>query len=108
MVIILSIGVRVRPTSTQTARGKHANPEKTARLHQEVRSTLKYGLKQDFGHESQRTSFIVVFQTSFLTHWHFLLKEIREIMLPIDISPPGRDKRTFLRMLYDPGNLIWL
>ena len=60
-----------------------------------------------FGPESQRTSFVVVFQTSFWTHWHFLLKKIREIMLLIDISPPGRDKRTFLQMLYDPGNLIW-
>ena len=28
-------------------------------------------------------------------------------MCLIDISPPARDKRTFLQMLYDPGNLIW-
>ena len=27
-------------------------------------------------------------------------------MLLIDIIPPGRDKRSFLQMLYDPGNLI--
>ena len=29
--------------------------------------------------------------------------EIREIMLLIDISPPGRDKLTFVQMLYDPA-----
>ena len=28
-------------------------------------------------------------------------------MILIDINPPDRDKRTFLQMLYDPGNLIW-
>ena len=47
-VIILSFGVRVGPTSTQTARGERANPENTPRLRQEARSALKYGLKQDF------------------------------------------------------------
>ena len=47
-VIILSFGVRVEPTSTQTARGEPANPENTPRLRQEARSALKYGLKQDF------------------------------------------------------------
>ena len=47
-VIILSFGVRVGPTSTQTARGERANPENTPLLHQEAWSTLKFGLKQDF------------------------------------------------------------
>ena len=47
-VIILSLGVRVGPISTQTARGERPNPENTPRLRQEARSTLKYGLKQDF------------------------------------------------------------
>ena len=47
-VIILSFGVRVEPTSTQTARGEGANPENTPRLRQEAHSALKYGLKQDF------------------------------------------------------------
>ena len=48
MVITLSFGVRVGPTSTQTARGERANLENTPGLHQEARSTLKFGLKQDF------------------------------------------------------------
>ena len=48
MVIILSFGVRVGPTSSQTARGERLNPENTPRLRQEARSTLKYILKQDF------------------------------------------------------------
>ena len=47
-VIILSFGVRVRPTSTQTAHGERVNLEKTPCLRQEAQSTLKYGLKQDF------------------------------------------------------------
>ena len=47
-VIILSFGVPVGPTSSQTARGEHPNPESTPRLRQEARCTLKYGLKQDF------------------------------------------------------------
>ena len=47
-VIILSFGVRVGPTSTQAARGECANPENTPRLRQEARSSLKYGLQQDF------------------------------------------------------------
>ena len=47
-VIILSFGVRVGPISTQAARGERANPENTTLLRQEARSTLKYGLKQDF------------------------------------------------------------
>ena len=47
-VIILSFGVRVGPTSTQTARGERANPENTTRLCQQAWSALKYGLKQDF------------------------------------------------------------
>ena len=47
-VIILSLGVRVGPISTQTARGERTNPENTPRLRQEARSALKYGLKQDF------------------------------------------------------------
>ena len=46
--IILSLGVRVGPTSSQTARGERANPENTPRLRQEARSTLKYGFKRDF------------------------------------------------------------
>ena len=48
MVIILSFGVRVGPISTQTAHGESANPENTPRLNEEARSTLRYGLKQDF------------------------------------------------------------
>ena len=47
-VIILSFGVRVGPTSTQTAGGERANPENTPRLRQDARSTLKYDLKRDF------------------------------------------------------------
>ena len=47
-VIIFSFGVRVGPTSTQTARGERVNPENTLRLRQEARSALKYGHKQDF------------------------------------------------------------
>ena len=47
-VITLSFGVRFGPTSTQNARGDHANPENTPSLRQEARSTLKFGLKQDF------------------------------------------------------------
>ena len=47
-VIILSFGVCVGPKSSQTARGERLNPENTPRLRQEARSTLKYGLKQDF------------------------------------------------------------
>ena len=47
-VIILTLGVRVGPTSSQTARGERLNPENTPRLRQEARSALKYGLKQDF------------------------------------------------------------
>ena len=47
-VIILSFGVRVGPTSSQTAHGERPNPENTPRLRQEARSTLKYCLKQDF------------------------------------------------------------
>ena len=65
-VIILSFEVRVGPTSTQTARGERANPENTPRSCQEARSALKYGLNQDFfGPESQRTSFVAIFQTGF-------------------------------------------
>ena len=45
MVIIVSFGVRVGPTSSQTARGERPNPENTPRLHQEARSTLKFSLK---------------------------------------------------------------
>ena len=48
MVIIFSFGVRVGPTSTQTARGERGNPKNTPRLRQEARSTLKFSLKQDF------------------------------------------------------------
>ena len=48
MVIILSFGVRVGPTSSQTTRGERPNVENTPRLRQGARSTLKYGLKQDF------------------------------------------------------------
>ena len=48
MVIILSFGVCVGPTSTQTARGECANPENTPRLRQEAWSALEYGLKRDF------------------------------------------------------------
>ena len=48
MVITLSFGVRLGPTSTQIARGEQANPENTPRLRLEARSTLKFGLKQDF------------------------------------------------------------
>ena len=47
-VIIFSFGVRVGPTSTQTARGERVNPENTPRLRQEAWSALKYDLKQDF------------------------------------------------------------
>ena len=47
-VIILSLGVRVGPTSSQTARGERLNPKNTPRLREEARSTLRYGLKQDF------------------------------------------------------------
>jgi hypothetical protein len=47
-VLTLSFGVRFRPTSTQNAHGEHANPENTPHLHQEAKSTLKFGLKQDF------------------------------------------------------------
>ena len=47
-VITLSFGVRVGPTSSQTARGERLNPENTPRLRQEARSALKYSLKQDF------------------------------------------------------------
>ena len=47
-VITLSFGVRFGPTSTQNARDERANPENTPRLRQEARSTLKFGLKQDF------------------------------------------------------------
>ena len=47
-VIILSFGVRVGPTSTQTARGERANQKNAPRLRQEAWSALKYGLKQDF------------------------------------------------------------
>ena len=47
-VITLSFGVRVGPTSTQTARGERANPKITFRLRQEAWSTLKFSLKRDF------------------------------------------------------------
>ena len=47
-VIILSLGVRVGPISTQTARGERANPKNTPRLRQVAQSTLKFSLKQDF------------------------------------------------------------
>ena len=47
-VIIFSFGVRVGPTSTQTARGERVNPENTPRLRHEAWSALKYGHKQDF------------------------------------------------------------
>ena len=47
-VIILSFGIRVGPTSSQTARGERLNPENTPRLREEAQSTLRYGLKQDF------------------------------------------------------------
>ena len=47
-VIILSLGVRVGPISTQTAHRGRANPKNTPRMRQEARSTLKYGLKHDF------------------------------------------------------------
>ena len=47
-VIIFSFGVHVGPTSTQTARGERVNPENTPCLREEARSTLRYGLKQDF------------------------------------------------------------
>ena len=47
MVITLSFGVRVEPTSTQTARGERPNPENTPLLRQEAWSTVKFGLKQD-------------------------------------------------------------
>ena len=47
-VIILSFGIRVGPTSSQTARGERLNPENTPRLRQEARSTLKFSLKHDF------------------------------------------------------------
>ena len=46
--ITLSFRVRVGPTTTQTARGEHANPENTPLLRQEAWSTLKFGLKHDF------------------------------------------------------------
>ena len=46
--IILSLGVRVGPTSSQTARGESLNPENNLHLREEARSTLRYGLKQDF------------------------------------------------------------
>ena len=45
---ILSFGVRVGPTSSQTTRGERLNRENTPRLREEARSTLRYGLKQDF------------------------------------------------------------
>ena len=48
MVIILSFGARVGPTSSQTARGERLNPENTPRLREEAWNTLRYGLKQDF------------------------------------------------------------
>ena len=48
MVIILTFGVRVGPTSSQTARGERMKPENTPRLREVARSTLRYGLKQDF------------------------------------------------------------
>ena len=48
MVIILSFGARVRPTSTQTAPGECANPKNTPRLRQEAWSALEYVLKRDF------------------------------------------------------------
>ena len=47
-VIILSLGVRVRPISTQTARGERVDPKNAPGLRQEARSTLKFSLKQDF------------------------------------------------------------
>ena len=47
-VITLTFGVRVGPKSTQTARGERANPENTLVLCQEVRSTLKFGIKKEF------------------------------------------------------------
>ena len=47
-VITLSFGVRVGPTSTQTARGERANPENTPRLRQEALGAFKFGLKDDF------------------------------------------------------------
>ena len=47
-VIILSFGARVGPTSSHTACGERLNPENTSRLREEARSTLRYGLKQDF------------------------------------------------------------
>ena len=47
-VLILSLGVRVGPTSSQTARGECLNPQNTPRLREEARSTLRYGLKQEF------------------------------------------------------------
>ena len=47
-VIILSLGVRVGPISTQTARGECVNLENTPRLRHEAQSTLKFGLKRDF------------------------------------------------------------
>ena len=48
MVIILSFGVRVGPTITQTAYSELAISENSPRLHPETHSTLKFGLKQDF------------------------------------------------------------
>ena len=47
-VITLSFGVRVEPTSTQTARGERANLENTPLLLQEARSTLKFAFTHDF------------------------------------------------------------
>ena len=65
-VLILSLGVRVGPISTQTARGERANLEKYSPL---APGGPEYPQIQPqeglFGPESQRTLFVAIFERGF-------------------------------------------
>ena len=68
--------------------------------------TLNSAPRQDFLPLKVKEHNLPLLSDKFLNPLALLWKEIREIMVVINITLSGKDNRCILHMLYDPGNSI--
>ena len=107
-VITLSFGVRFGPTITQNAREERGNVENPSGLRRRPGAPPNSAPKLHFLPLKVKEHHLPLLFRHVSEPVGTPSKEIREIMVSINISPPCKDKHCILHMLYDLGNPLWL
>ena len=108
MVITWSFGVRFIPTSTQTARDKRGNLENTSGLCKRPGGPFNSAPKLDFLPLKVKEHNLPLLFRQVSEPIGTPLEGNLKILVSVNISPPGKDKRCILHKLFDPGNPIRL